>query len=130
MDKVVLDGTKRVLMISSDESSALSFARALPSDGMLIVMNADSERGAAVRRSFVDAGVSDRASVIIGDPVRMLYKIAGPFDLIVCDTAGSASEALGAGLKKLLAPAGRLATQTEIRSDPVTLALDKIAELN
>ena len=107
MNNLVLEGATRVLMISIDDSSALSIAPALPAAGMLIVMDADPERGAAIRRSFADAGVTDRASVIIGDPARMLYKIAGPFDVIVCDLTGSTSEPLRAALTKLLAPVGR-----------------------
>src|SRR2546430_568743 len=130
MNDLVLEGAKRVLMISTDDSCALSIARELPSGGMLIVMDADPERGAAMRRRFADAGVTDRASVIIGDPARMLYKIAGPFDAIVCDLTGSTSEPLRASLTKLLAPAGRLVTKIDIGSDLVTRALDKIAELN
>jgi aspartyl-tRNA(Asn)/glutamyl-tRNA(Gln) amidotransferase subunit A len=130
MNDFVPGGAKRVLMISSDDSSALSVARALPADGMLIVMHADPDRGAAARRSFAEAGVADRASVIIGDPARMLYKIAGPFDVIVRNDAAHAGEALGGALTKLLAPTGRLVRQTEMASDPVARALEKIAELN
>src|SRR5436190_3437721 len=130
MNNFVLDGATRVLMISKDDSSAVSIARALPSAGMLIVMDADSERGAAMRRSFADAGVTDRANVIIGEPARMLYKIAGPFDLIVCDLTGPTTEPIRAALAKLLAPAGRLVTRIDPGPDPVARALDKIAELN
>jgi len=130
MNDFVLNGSQRVLMIACDESSALSVARALPSGGMLLVMDADHEHGAAVRRTFADAGVADRASVIIGDPARMLYKIAGPFDLIVCDITDPAGDTLRAALTKLLAPTGRLVKPTGIGPDPVGLALDKIAKLN
>ncbi len=113
----------RVLVISSGDAFAVHLARALPPEGMLILMNNDPERGATARQNIAQAGLADRATVIIGDPSRMLYKIAGPFDLIVCDTDRPSNDPLRAALEKLLAPAGRLTT-------PVGLALEKITELN
>ncbi len=117
------DAAERVLVISNGDSFAVQLARALPQDGMLILMNQNSDRGLAARSSFAAAGVADRATVVIGDPARMLYKIAGPFDLIVWDIDRPADDPLRATLDKLLTPNGRLTT-------PVLLALDAIAELN
>jgi aspartyl-tRNA(Asn)/glutamyl-tRNA(Gln) amidotransferase subunit A len=133
MSDVAIGDASRVLVVSAVLSSVLPLARALPPDGLLIVMDADPDRGAAARRSIADAGLTDRATVIIGDPARMLYKIAGPFDLIVWN-ADPANEQWRPALLKLLSPHGRLVAPGEIRSDatsdPVGAALEKIAELN
>jgi aspartyl-tRNA(Asn)/glutamyl-tRNA(Gln) amidotransferase subunit A len=134
MSDVAAGGAKRVLVLSVGLSSALSLARALPADGLLILMDADPARGAAARRSFAEAGLGDRATVIIGDPARMLYKIAGPFDLIVWGIDGPDRERLRPALVKLLASHGQLVasgnTNMNPTSDPVVDALNKIAELN
>jgi predicted O-methyltransferase YrrM len=75
---------KRILEIgTSDGSATLSMASALPADGMLITMEADPRAAAAARRIFADAGHADRISVIVGDPLRFLHKVRGPFDVIV-----------------------------------------------
>ena len=74
---------KRMLAVGSGSSQpSMWLARALPPDGMLIVMELDKARAEQARRLFDEAGVSDRAHVIPGDPSRMLHKLACPFDLI------------------------------------------------
>ena len=75
---------KRILEIGTgDGSAALSMASALPADGMLITMEAEPSAAAAARLIFADAGHAERISVIVGDPLRFLHKVRGPFDLIV-----------------------------------------------
>ncbi len=64
-------------------------------------------RAEAARRFVSSTGLAARATVIGGDPRRMLYKLAGPFDVIFCDaTYLSARDSL----EKLLAPNGVLIT--------------------
>jgi predicted O-methyltransferase YrrM len=74
---------------------------------MLIVMESDPDRAERVRRHFRSAGLDTRATVIVGDPLRMLYKLAGPFDVIFC---ASAEPSLRQRVAALLAPAGVLIT--------------------
>jgi predicted O-methyltransferase YrrM len=75
---------RRILEIGTGDGSAtLSMASALPADGMLITMEADPSAAAAARLTFAAAGHADRISVIVGDPLRFLHKVRGPFDLIV-----------------------------------------------
>jgi predicted O-methyltransferase YrrM len=104
----VSGGARRVLAIgvavTDDPSSPTA---ALAPDGTLILMEGDQGRADEARRFLSVSGLSGRATVIGGDPRRMLYKLAGPFDLIVCDaTYLSARDSL----ERLLAPHGVLRT--------------------
>lgn len=83
---------------------------ALAPDGMLIVMESDTARATEIRHNLLHNGLSDRATVIGGDPRRMLYKLAGPFDVIVC---GAAYQSTRPMLEKLLAPDGVIITNDE-----------------
>jgi predicted O-methyltransferase YrrM len=108
MDENVRGSAKRVLAIGvSFDEAAMSPVAALAPDGMLILMESDSARAEAARRHFSRSGLAARATVIGGDPRRMLYKLAGPFDVIFC-----AAEYLSPRerLEKLLAPDGVLIT--------------------
>lgn len=96
-----------MLAIGAPGEGSLSPEDALAPDGMLIVMESDPARAELARRRFASAGLDARATVIAGDPRRMLYKLAGPFDLIFCDDADSP---LRDRLAALLAPSGMLIT--------------------
>ena len=121
---------RRVLVIAAGGHAGIVLARALPADGLLILMDADPIRGATARERFVDAGLADRASVIIGDPSRMLYKIAGPFDVIVHEDDLARNAPLRQTLVTLLRPGGRLVTKSVMGSDLVLAALERIEHLN
>ena len=123
-----VDGAKRVLLIAGG-ASPVDLAQTLPSGGMLIVMDEDVDRGSRTRQRLAEAGLADRATVILGDPARMLYKIGGPFDLIVCEDR-RAGDRLRATFEKLLAPHGRLMMTLENDATPASVALDTIQRLN
>lgn len=106
MYDTVRGSARRVLVVGAhDENAVLPPDGALAPDGMLIVMENDPARAQELRRRFSSADYGDRATVIGGDPRRMLYKLAGPFDVIFC---GSAYLSLRPTLEKLLAPTGVL----------------------
>ena len=65
--------------------SGIWLAAALPANGMLVTMERDRKRAAQARENFVQAGVADRVTVMIGDASLMLAKVGGPFDLIFQD---------------------------------------------
>jgi predicted O-methyltransferase YrrM len=97
---------KRVLVVGSTASDIAILPNAvLAPDGMLIVMEADAARAAEIRSRLATEGLGNRATVIGGDPARMLYKLAGPFDVIFC---GDAHESVRPMLQKLLATDGVL----------------------
>lgn len=79
-------GARRILEIGTAIGySGIWLARALPPGGVLLTMERDADRAAEARRHFERAGVSDRASVMVGDAMRLVSKVAGPFDLIFQD---------------------------------------------
>jgi predicted O-methyltransferase YrrM len=95
---------RRVLVVGTQTNNAhLSPDAALAPDGMLIVMESDRARADEVRHRFASAGYGDRATVIAGDPRRMVYKLAGPFDVIFYD---STYQSVRPMLERLLTPAG------------------------
>jgi len=96
----------RILEIGTGTGEAtLALAAALPPDGLLISIEPDTTRAAAARRRFTAAGFGDRISVIIGEPIRFLHKISGPFDVIV---QHDADERIRERLEALLRPGGML----------------------
>ncbi len=81
---VVTAGARRVLEIGTANGySALWLARSLPADGGFISIEIDPRRAAMARTHLEDAGLGDRAHVIVGDAARMVHKVAGPFDVIL-----------------------------------------------
>ena len=99
---------RRVLVLgSAADDPDISPQTMLTPDGMMIVMEADATRAADLRRRLSQDAAGGRMTIIGGDPRRMLYKLAGPFDVIVCD---SEHLPLRPVLDKLLARDGLLIT--------------------
>jgi predicted O-methyltransferase YrrM len=99
---------RRILEIGTgDGDGTLALAATLPPDGLLITMEADPTRATTARQRLSDGGVSDRVSVIVGEPGRFLHKIRGPFDLIVQNDPDD-RDGLHRRLIALLAPGGVL----------------------
>jgi len=99
----------RVLEIGTGiGASALWMATALPTAGMLITLERDSQRAEAARRHIAAAGLADRVSVMVGEASRYLHKLAGPFDLIFQDGDPSDDPRRLDRLVSLLAPSGML----------------------
>ena len=110
MHEIVRGRAKRVLVIGSVAGSPdVSPDAALAPDGMLIVMEEDAERAAQMRDRLSRDGLTKR-TVIGGDPKRMLYKLAGPFDVIFYNPAYAP---LRPQLEKLLATDGVLITDDQ-----------------
>ena len=89
------------------DDTPMSPTAALAPDGMLILMEGNRLRAEAARRFVSGNGLVTRTTVIGGDPRRLLYKLAGPFDVIFCDATYISSRDT---LEKLLAPEGVLIT--------------------
>ena len=100
---------RRILAIGDGSPHASTgLARALPADGLLIVLGFESALAKEARGNFERDGLSDRATVIAGDPARMLYKISGPFDVIFQATGPNENPSMRDTLVNLLRPGGRL----------------------
>lgn len=104
-------GAGRILEIGTAIGySGIWLAGALPPGGMLLTMEKDEDRARIARDNFARAGVADRASVIVGDALRMIAKVSGPFDLIFQDGDKMLYAPLLDRLIGLLRPGGLLIT--------------------
>lgn len=104
-------GARRVLEIGTGVGySAIWLARALPSGGFLVSFEVDRARATRAVENFARAGVADRAHVMVGDAVRLLAKVSGPFDLVFNDGDKRQHEALHERLVSLVRPGGLLVT--------------------
>ena len=79
---------------------------ALPREGLLITVEPDAVAAAAAREALAAAGFSRQATVMIGDATRYLYKIAGPFDLIVLRGGAAPLPRLHGRIVERLRPSG------------------------
>jgi predicted O-methyltransferase YrrM len=104
MNKNVRAGAKRVLVIGMTNAVS-SPEDSLSPDGLLILMERDPERANQARQRFSSSGLAQRATVILGEPRRMLHKLSGPFDVIFCDDP---DPTMRDTLTALLAPDGVL----------------------
>jgi len=100
--------------------SGIQLARAMPDGGQLFTFEQNPARAAIARDHFAQAGVGDRVNVMVGDGSRMLYKVAGPFDLIFQDGDKLRYQPMLDRLVELLRPRGVLITDNVLWSgDPV-----------
>ena len=90
--------------------SGLQLARALAPGGVLFTVERDAARAAIAREHFAQAGVADRVNVMVGEAVRLVHKVAGPFDLIVQDGSKDQYDTTLDRLIALLRPRGVLFT--------------------
>ena len=100
--------------------SGIQLARAMPEGGLLFTLEQNPARAAVAREHFSRAGVGDRVNVMVGDGSRLLYKVAGPFDVIFQDGDKLRYEPMLDRIVDLLRPRGVLVTDNVLWSgDPV-----------
>lgn len=100
---------RNILVVGESESAGVrALARALPDGGRLICLDGDRAAAARATAAFAADGLHDRVSVITGDPILFMRKVAGPFDLIVIAGAGAPRERIDAHLARLSAPGARV----------------------
>ena len=108
---VMATSARNVLEIGTANGySALWLAQSLPANGRLISIELDRSRAQLARDHFTEAGLENRASVMVGDSALLIHKIAGPFDLIFNDGDKRQYPQLLDRLVKLLRPGGVLIT--------------------
>jgi len=90
--------------------SGLHLARALAPGGVMFTVERDAARAAIARDHFARSGMADRVNVMVGEAVRLVHKVAGPFDLIVQDGSKDQYEPTLDRLIGLLRPRGVLVT--------------------
>jgi predicted O-methyltransferase YrrM len=85
-----LAGARRILELGTLAGfSGIWLARALPTDGRLVTIEADPVHAAAARRNFERAGIAAQVEIRIGAALEVLPQLAregaGPFDLVFID---------------------------------------------
>ena len=65
--------------------ACICLAEGLSPDGRIITLEKDPEREVFIRQGLLDAGISDRVDLHIGDAVDLLPGLPGPFDLVFLD---------------------------------------------
>jgi predicted O-methyltransferase YrrM len=113
-------GARHILEIGTAIGfSALWMAGALPPEGRLITIELDPQRAATARANIQLAGKGDQISVIVGDAMRYLHKVAGPFDLIFQDSHKPLYEPMLDRLVGLLRTGGVLVSDNVLWSGEV-----------
>jgi caffeoyl-CoA O-methyltransferase len=109
---------RRILEIGTGYAySCIQLARAMPQDGVLFTFELNPERAAIARRHVVEAGLANRANVMVGDATRLLHKVAGPFDLIFQDADQAGFDSMLERVLALLRPDGVLISRRMRVSD-------------
>jgi caffeoyl-CoA O-methyltransferase len=90
--------------------SAIRIARALPVDGRLWTIEADSRHSAVARESLEAAEVADRVTVLEGAALGVLPSLErhGPFDAVFVDADKGNYDAYGRWAARNLRPGGLL----------------------
>jgi len=83
---VLATDARQILEIGTANGySALWLAQSLPHDGRLISIELNPSRAQLAKDHLDEAGLGDRASVMVGDAALLAHKVAGPFDVIFND---------------------------------------------
>jgi predicted O-methyltransferase YrrM len=102
---------RRILEIGTGYGcSGIRLARALAPGGLLFTIERNPSRAAVARQHFERAGLGPCVSVMVGEAVRLVHKVAGPFDLVFQNGSAHQYEALLDRLVGLLRPRGVLVT--------------------
>ncbi len=79
-------GARRILELGTAIGySGTWWARALPQDGELLTVEADSETAKIAEANLERTGVRDRVTILVGPAEEILKDLEGPFDLIFVD---------------------------------------------
>ena len=121
---VLVTGAQRVLEIGTANGySALWLAQSLPHNGRLISIELDPARAQIARGHFDDAGIGNRANVMVGNAARLVHKVSGPFDVIFNDGDKRQYLQLLDRLVTLLRPGGVLVTDNVLWNGEVVPGL-------
>src|SRR3954470_21481618 len=83
---VFATGARRVIEFGTYSGySALSMARALPSDGRIVSLEVSEEHAEFARRHIADSPYADRIEVLVGPALEAVERLDGPFDLAFID---------------------------------------------
>jgi caffeoyl-CoA O-methyltransferase len=83
---IVAGGARQVLEIGTFTGvGALAMAAALPPDGRVTTLEVDEQRAAVARRHIDASPDGHRVELIVGDALKTIAGLDGPFDLVYID---------------------------------------------
>ena len=119
-----LHGSKRILEAGTAIGyTGLWFARATEAwDGRITTLDANPDMAEIARENWAEAGVADRVEVVVGDALKSLESLDGPFDLCFLDHEKTQyQEFLEQALPKI-APGGVILADNVLRRGDVAEA--------
>jgi predicted O-methyltransferase YrrM len=113
-------GARRILEIGTlGGYSTIWLARALPSNGRLVTLEADRKHADVARKNIAEAGFGEIVDIRIGAALDNLPKIeaekAGPFDLVFIDADKPNNPAYFAWALKLARPGSLIVADNVVR---------------
>ena len=86
VDLIRRNNPKRVLEVGTLVGySAILMGRELGSDAEFITIEIDEDEAEEARENIAKAGIKARVEVLVGDALKVLPKIDGPFDFVFLD---------------------------------------------
>ena len=117
---VKLIGAKRVLEVGTFTGmSSLYMAEALPDDGVIICCDISEEYTALARQAWMDAGITERTTLLLGPALETLADLEGPFDLVFLDADKPNYPAYLEKLTELVRPGGLIVADNTLWSGRV-----------
>ena len=127
--QIVAGGARRVLEIGAFTGvGALAMAAALPDGGRVITIEVDPDTAAIARRHFDASPYADRIELIVGDGLKTIADLDGPFDLVWIDAWKSDYPAYYDAVLPKLAPRGVIAADNLFQGGSA-LRADRSAEI-
>jgi predicted O-methyltransferase YrrM len=127
-------GAKNILEIGTlGGYSTIWLARALPSGGKLITLEADAKHASVARSNLARAGLTETVELILGRAIDTLPKLShdrrGPFDLIFVDADKPAVPDYFTWSLKLSRPGSVIIVDNVVREGKVTDGASKDASV-
>jgi caffeoyl-CoA O-methyltransferase len=129
-------GARRILEVGTATGySGLHLLRGLAADGELVSIDVDPERQRTAYEHFAQAGLAERATLLLGPALDHLPTLRGPFDLVFLDAIKTEYRQYLDLALPLLRPNGVLIADNVLRAGKIALdehdeILDALRDFN
>jgi len=125
-----LVNAKRILEIGTlGGYSAIWMARALPSNGRLITLEAVDKHARVAKANFAKAGLEEKVEVRVGPALDTLPSLSGPFDLSFIDADKQSNPEYFSWALKLSRPGSLIVVDNVVRDGKVIDARSRDASV-
>jgi predicted O-methyltransferase YrrM len=113
-------GVERVFEFGSGFGySAVWFAGALPSDGLVVLTEVDADELEEAREFLERAGYADRAAFEHGDAIETVERYEGPFDCVLVDNEKHRYAEAFDAVREKVAPGGLVLADNAVAAGPI-----------